>query len=397
MPKAKVLVIILLLLIVVLVTLIPLRGIFSQARTPHIIQVEGSAIESIGPISDLNNGKWKGSFRTHDGTIYLHRHFKSSDGGKTAILQEDIDVEELTREPERATISSRGIFYASGGTAKFVQPGVYRIRAWRSMDELKTLQREEAIVYIPQGPKRAAINDNWYLTVHRSIIEMPDGSWLMTMFGNFDEDNLVPYESDAKLETGFMTRAFVVTSNDKGHSWHFLSDVAVPKSGDPIGEGFGEPTMTLLDDGRLLIILRTGHHFPLYAAWSADGGKSWTPPSYTGLDRACDPDLIKLKDGRLALSWGRRYPEGWSKITSEGDQARFKYPGEGYTNLAISSDNGATWVNHKIAHKTGSTYSTIFEVEPNMIFFQVDQWIWRVKLRAKADPPESARPSRSAA
>jgi Neuraminidase (sialidase) len=126
--------------------------------------------------------------------------------------------------------------------------------------------------------------------------------------------------------------------------------------------------------------MRAGHHFPLYASWSSDNGKTWTPPVYTGLDRGCDPCLITLSDGRVALSWGRRYREGWSIISTIGDQERFKYPGEGYTNLAISSDGGLTWDNNKIIHQSGSCYSTIFEVEPNVIFMQVDQLFCRIKL-----------------
>jgi hypothetical protein len=81
----------------------------------------------------------------------------------------------------------------------------------------------------------------------------------------------------------------------------------------------------------------------------------------TGLDHGCDPCLIKLADGRVALSWGHRYPDEW-------------------TNLAISDDGGATWTNSEIAKGTRSCYSTIFEVEPNVLFFQVDEWYWRVNL-----------------
>jgi hypothetical protein len=141
--------------------------------------------------------------------------------------------------------------------------------------------------------------------------------------------------------------------------------------------------MVLLDDGKLLAVMRTGHHFPLYASWSSDQGKSWTAPTYTGLDRGCDPHLIRLRDGRLVLSWGRRYPEGWSKILPEGDQSLFKYPGKGYLNLAVSNDNGRTWENDKVSSEVGSAYSTIFEVEPNVLFIQVDQWYWRIQLRPR--------------
>ncbi|MBL8259671.1 MAG: exo-alpha-sialidase [Candidatus Competibacteraceae bacterium] len=316
--------------------------------------------------------------------IYLRKHLKSVDGGKTVEPQNAIDVEDINAVPERAVFSKKGMFYALGGRAKLVSPGVYSLDAWRSTDDLKTVRPEKITLNIPEGPAKEPEEGVWYgIYVFRTILELPDGSWLMTMYGNFAEDNLPIHNRNAKEETRFMMRSFVVRSTDQGKTWNYLSSIAVPKSGDPIGEGFVEPAIALLDNGQLLSILRTGHHFPLYASWSADWGKTWSSPVYTGLDRGVDPNLIRLGDGRVALGWGRRYREGWSKITPEGDQFYFKYPGEGDSNLAISEDGGQTWVNHKIARKTGSTYSTIFEVEPNVIFYQVDQWIGRITLKPR--------------
>jgi hypothetical protein len=359
------------------------KFIFNE-KTSYVPSEEKSVVANISPVASVGNDKWTRCIRTHDGTIHFRGHFMSFDGGKTIGSEKNINLEEINAEPERATISLKGLFYAIGGAARLVSPGVYSVTTWRSTDELKTINHEKAIVYVPEGPTRVPQKGEWYgLYVYLTILEMPDGTWLMTMYGNFNTDNLPPQDSDAQKETAFMARTFIVTSTDKGHSWHFLSSVAIPKRGDPIGEGFVEPAIVRLDDGRLLCVMRSGHHFPLYASWSADGGRTWTCPLYTGIDRACDPCLIKLRDGRIALSWGRRYSEGWSKVTPEGDQATFKYPGEGYTNLALSLDGGASWVNNIIAKQTGSCYSMIFEVEPNVVFIQVDKWYWRVTLKPR--------------
>jgi hypothetical protein len=345
-----------------------------------------SIVGEIVDFRNLDNGKWTKCFQTADGTIYLHNHLKISKQGNSLKQQNDLDLEAITSESAGATLIKRGLFFAVDAEAHMIKQGVYKIKAWRSTDELKTLRSEEVVLYVPEGPDRSREKDEFYgIGVYRTIIEMRDGSWLMTMYGNFRKDLLTPQGKDAQLETKFMMRTFVVKSTDEGRTWHYLSTVAAPNAGDPIGEGFVEPTMTLLDNGKLLCIMRTGHHYPLYASWSSDGGKTWTPPEYTGLDRGCAPCVIKLLDGRIALSWGRRYPEGWSKITSAGDQSQFKYPGEGHTNLAISDDDGKTWFNHKVATRTGSCYSTIIEVEPNVIFFQVDQWVWRLRLKSRTD------------
>jgi hypothetical protein len=335
-------------------------------------------VESIG-----NGSKWSRCFLSGDGIIYFKDSLMSTDGGKTLVPQESLNVNEINGAPERAVVSEGEMFYALNGPTEYMKPGVYRGVAWRSNDNLKTIQKEDPFFYIPEGAAPIRNNSEWYgLFVYRTILRMPDSTWLMTMYGNFIADTLVPYDSDAKKETRFMQRTLIVTSKDEGHTWNYLSTVAAPERGDPIGEGLVEPAITMLNDGRLLCIMRSGHHFPLYASWSTDNGKTWTAPVYTGLDRGCDPCLITLHDGRVALSWGRRFPEGWSKITPEGDKGLFKYPGDGYTSLAISNDGGLTWVNHKIINNSGSCYSTIFEIEPDIVFMQTDQWYCRIKLKA---------------
>jgi len=345
-----------------------------------------STIAGIGEIQSMNNGtKWTRCFQISDGTIYFKDHKKSMNKGKTVMEQNHIDVEELNKAPERAVLATGKLFYAINGRTEYVSPGIYKGKAWRSDEKLTTLQDEEPMFYIPDGIKPRKDVERWFgIFVYRTILTMADRSWLMTMYGNFEPDTITPYDKDAFLETQFMSRTIIMTSTDEGHSWKYLSTVAAPVAGEAVGEGFVEPAITLLKDGRLLCIMRAGHHFPLYASWSSDNGKTWTPPVYTGLDRGCDPCLITLSDGRVALSWGRRYSEGWSIISPVGDQERFKYPGEGYTNLSISSDGGLTWDNNMIMHHSGSCYSTIFEVEPDVVFMQVDQWFCRITLNKAA-------------
>jgi hypothetical protein len=358
-----------------------LVGCWSGFKTNDAINT-GGPIASISEIKSMGNDtKWTRCFYTADGILYFKDHFMSRDGGKTLVIQKDIDVEEINAAPERAVLVTKELFYALDGPTEYMKPGVYKGKSWRSVDKLKTIQQEEPLFYIPDGIKPRKNVGKWFgIFVYRTILEMPDKSWLMTMYGNFVADTLAPIDKDAVEETQFMMRTIIVTSTDEGRTWKYLSTVAAPEQGEPVGEGLVEPAITLLKDGRLLCVMRSGHHFPLYASWSSDLGKTWTPPMYTGLDRGCDPCLITLQDGRVALSWGRRFPEGWSTITREGDKGRYVYPGEGYASLSISNDGGVTWTNHKIIRKSGSCYSTIFEVEPTVIFMQVDQWYCRVTL-----------------
>ncbi len=335
-----------------------------------------------GKIDSTGTGvKWCRSFLGHDGIIYFRDSLMSTDGGKTLIPQNKFDLREINGAPERAVLSTGNQFYALDGPTEYIRPGVYRGKAWRSAGDMQSIREEEPIFYLPDGAAPIANNTEWYgLFVYRTILVMPDSSWLMTMYGNFRADTLIPFDDDAKKETRYMQRTLIVTSDDKGHSWNYLSTVAAPEKGEPVGEGLVEPAITLLKDGRLLCIMRSGHHFPLYASWSSDNGKTWSAPVYTGFDRGCDPCLITLHDGRVALSWGKRFPEGWSKLIQGGDKGLFAYPGEGYTSLAISNDGGLTWTSDKIIKHAGSCYSTIFEIEPNVIFMQADQWYCRIIL-----------------
>lgn len=139
--------------------------------------------------------------------------------------------------------------------------------------------------------------------------------------------------------------------------------------------------MVRLDDGRLLCIMRTGHFSPLYACWSSDDGKTWTKPMYTGFDRGCAPFLLKLSDGRVLLSYGMRWPAG-----SYIDQSRPGWKQRSLLKFAISEDGNENWDQWQVAVMPtgmGSSYSTVIEVEPNVIFCQVDGRLWQVTLRPR--------------
>jgi hypothetical protein len=355
---------------------------FSCLKTGLRLKPGSNLNVNAGIIDSMNNdNKWTRCFRYNDGNIYFADHKMSRDGGKTISDQKNIDLEDINGAPERAVIVTSKLFYALDGPVTFKSQGIFTGKAWRSVDGLKTILKEEPEFYIPEGCRPDKNIENWYgIYVYRTILEISDNFWLMTMYGNFIGDTLMPADKDAQKELEYMMRTIIVTSDDEGQTWHYLSSVAVPVAGEPVGEGFVEPAIAKLNDGRLLCIMRSGHHFPLYASWSRDTGKTWSPPLYTGLDRGCDPCLITLNDGRVALSWGRRFPEGWSKITPAGDKGLFVYPGKGYTSLSVSNDNGIKWETSKIIHNSGSCYSTIFELEPNIVFMQSDQWYCRISL-----------------
>ena len=130
------------------------------------------------------------------------------------------------------------------------------------------------------------------IVVHRSIIEMPDGLLLATMYGRFAGDPL--------------DRSILTSSTDGGTTWKYLSTIGYdPKVG---GEGLNEPCVVRLANGELFCFMRNLSAKPMYSARSTDGGKTWSAPQrmpdeYAAL--SVDPDLRLLSNGMLACSAGR--------------------------------------------------------------------------------------------
>lgn len=341
-------------------------------------------IVSVSNLTRFNDRRWIGCIAGIDKTIYLLGSKLSRDGGLTVQDHGNATIDQISMmyRPEGAYIAKPGFFLALDGYVQFDPATGYSVRTWRSDDDLNSVQVASAAVDIPLVGN-TPVNGIFPFCFSRSVLELPDNSLLATAYGCFQEDRLVPEDRHSQIETPYKTRAFLVLSQDQGLSWHYYATIAQPIAGDPVVEGFNEPTMVRLDDGRLLCILRTGHYTPLYACWSSDDGQTWTDPLYTGLERGCWPCLRKLIDGRLALSYGQRFPAGWSRITPQGDWPRYEpiWPGTGLVRLAISADGtGETWDDAIVGSGMGSCYSTIYEVAPDQLFCQVDGWFWTMQL-----------------
>ena len=143
--------------------------------------------------------------------------------------------------------------------------------------------------------------------------------------------------------------------------------------------------MVRLEDGRLLGVIRTGHFTPMVASWSDDEGKTWTPlQTPPGLGPGgCDPYLLKLQDGRIALAYGEMVQppaedqDSYWKMWETDRDLRCRR-----CRLAISTDRtGQGWQTLDVCdYDLRSAYPTIFEVAPNVILYQSDLQLWRVEI-----------------
>lgn len=142
-----------------------------------------------------------------------------------------------------------------------------------------------------------------------AVLEMPDGSLLMGIYGaNYGEN---------------VCRSYSVISRDGGDSWGEPALIAA----DPDHQiSFEEPGISFNAEGQLIALLRAGEpgdYQYLYQAVSYDQGQSWTELRQTSM-WGHPASVLLLEDGRLLASYGhRRKPFG--------------------IRACLSSDSGQTW------------------------------------------------------
>lgn len=172
----------------------------------------------------------------------------------------------------------------------------------RWIPEHQPLRDPEALRYATGG----LIPQIWW----GDLKHLPDGSLVALTYPYYHASQVTPYTSAASYR-----------SRDQGRTWEKLGHILYNEP-DRRRDGFTEPALELLPDGRLLGVLRTtdGNGVgPMYRTYSADQGRTWSAPAAftpTGVL----PRLLQLANGVLVLSAGR--------------------PG---VDLRFSTDSGLTW------------------------------------------------------
>jgi len=146
----------------------------------------------------------------------------------------------------------------------------------------------------------------------QGLMQMDDGSLLMTMYGNFYLDRIpIPYFADA-----YQYRCWVCISKDNGVNWDYLSTVC---SNDiyrlpELAEGYCEGDLVKVSGKRLLCVMRTGgnptgngsmeRYTPLVSCFSEDSGRNWSLPQKIS-DYGVYPRLLKMENGVIVCLSGR--------------------------------------------------------------------------------------------
>lgn len=144
-------------------------------------------------------------------------------------------------------------------------------------------------------------------------------------------------------------------SDDNGRTW---SAPTVMAEGTKTTRNYYEPCVLELSDGHLLGMHRVGRcqdgrNGLFWQNESLDGGKTWTEPIETNISSGACPRLLKLSDGRVLLTYGRRYQPF-------GLYAR------------LSTDGGKNWSDTswllRAAPGSNQGYSSSIEIKPGLVF-----------------------------
>ncbi len=218
----------------------------------------------------------------NDGSLLVHTwstlHTRESYGrmGPGSYFQPTIDawIEEVESAPYEAAASNEG-----GRVARSTDGG----RTWSAP---------------APGPD----------TIHGGV-ELKDGSLLVAAY-RLSRDYVTVHKADAW-----------------SGPWRQVAEVRSPQ---PDSLRFGEPSVTQLPSGRIVMMMRvttkpyndSDDRCYLWATYSDDGGATWATPYPTPL-WGFPPHLLTLSDGRVVVTYGHRRPP--------------------YGQRAAISDDGITW------------------------------------------------------
>jgi hypothetical protein len=166
-------------------------------------------------------------------------------------------------------------------------------------------------------------------------------------------------------------------------------------------DGAIEPTVEVLKDGRLWMLVRTPRNV-FYQAFSKDHGAIWADFGPTTIDASSAPGMLKrLASGRLLLVWNRTRPETPAEFPSYGPPWHAKEANYHRLELsaALSDDDGKTWTKPVVLARVAKgwlAYPYVFEPAPGELWVTTMQGGGRFAVAEKdlLPAPGGAAPAR---
>lgn len=236
--------------------------------------------------------------------------FKSVDAGKSWQPIPGLQYKSFT--PQSFVRLADGTIYGlSRWTAKYVrEDGVFIGMSYQLDAQANRFTMSENTIRVPPGMT--------WTDVSRDLFDLGNGEMLASAYSAAPKGR----------------RSFLVRTTNGGATWNHYSTIGPT----------AEPSLVRLSPTEMTAVLR--HRGPLLQTWSRDNGKTWSEP-ITLEERGVDPDMVLMKNGVLACSYGR--------------------PG---CNLMFSLDQGKTWGHHRtITDLKGFNYAAIREIKPGRLLY----------------------------
>ena len=171
-------------------------------------------------------------------------------------------------------------------------------------------------------------------------IRLKDGSLLCPAYGSRGRSEV--YDST------------LYRSEDGGATW---SEAVMVAKGSARTRGYCEPALLELEPGHVLAVhrierVKTGVRGYFWTNESRDGGVTWSKPAPTNILSGACPRVLELQDGRVLLTYGRRF-EPYGVYAS------------------LSEDGGETWSEELLLRKARNGdqgYTSSLEIEPGRVF-----------------------------
>ncbi|QDT90321.1 sialidase family protein [Gimesia algae] len=304
--------------LLVLVTISTTQLNNSQAESRLLIKAtKALPRHGEGSLITLDDGRlllvytqWYGATgNDHDPARLVEIH--SDDGGKTwsapQTVQENIGkMNVMSASLVKTTSGKIFLTYIRIDSNRFAN-------LWfkESSDEGKTWSEPKQLSHGKKG---------LIFTVNSAAIRLKSGRILLAAFGS---------PSAWQKDEHFVSFSFY--TDDEGKTWHrSANEVDCPR------RGAMEPEIEQLNDGRILMLIRT-QTTRMYRAYSSDGGETWSPAEKTDIVHPEAPMLLQRvpgKDAPLILIWNNAVVPG-------ADHQGPRTP----LTLGLSYDEGKTWEN----------------------------------------------------